>query len=160
MNSTAGGIKVWRLAALVKIAKYEVEKILVPPEAVRSLKLGGNVLRESDMTHVTSFFFIYMTFALIATAIMMFFEGDFIGCMSGVFSAMATVGPFYLSPLALSFESKIILIISMWAGRLELFPILLLFIPRLWKGGHRTIKSFITSLQKPEVKLSKLIFGC
>lgn len=160
MNSTAGGIKVWRLAALVKIAKYEVEKILVPPEAVRSLRLGGNVLRESDMIHVTSFFFIYITFALIATAIMMFFEGDFIGCMSGVFSAMATVGPFYLSPLALSFESKIILMISMWAGRLELIPILLLFTPRLWKGGHRTIKSFITSLQKPEVKLSKLIFGC
>ncbi|MHC1629238.1 MAG: TrkH family potassium uptake protein [Candidatus Nezhaarchaeales archaeon] len=160
MNSTAGGIKIWRLAALVKIAKYEVEKILIPPEAIRSLKLGGKALKESEMVRVASFFFMYIIFALIATSIMMFFEGSFIGSMSGVFSAMATVGPFYLSPLTLSFESKIILIISMWAGRLELIPIFLLFVPKLWKGGHRTIKSKVEGLGRPEAKLSKLIFGC
>ncbi|RLF07245.1 MAG: hypothetical protein DRJ60_03100 [Thermoprotei archaeon] len=160
MNSTAGGIKVWRLATLVKIAKHEIEKILIPPEAVRSLKLGGKALKESEIIRVASFFFMYIIFALVATSVMMFFEGDFVGCMSGAFSAMATVGPFYASPLTFSFESKIVLIISMWAGRLELIPVLLLFVPKLWRGGHRTMRGVITSLQKPEVKLSKLIFGC
>ena len=137
MNSTAGGVKIWRLVALVKMAKHEVERMLMPPETIKSLKVGGNVLRESEMLRVASFFFMYILFALAVASVMMYFEGDFLSCLSGVFSAMATVGPYYGSPLTLSFESKIILIISMWAGRLELIPIFLLFVPRLWRGGRK-----------------------
>jgi len=68
----------------------------------------------------------------LATMVMVLFEGDFLGCLSGVLSAMATVGPFYMSTLSLSPASKIVLIISMWVGRLELIPALILLSPRFW----------------------------
>ncbi|MDH5815399.1 MAG: TrkH family potassium uptake protein [Candidatus Nezhaarchaeota archaeon] len=134
LNSTAGGIKVWRLLILFKVARHEVEGLLLPPEALRRLKFNGRVLEDSEVIRVASFFFMYIFFALTATAVMMFFESDFLGCLSGVFSAMATVGPFFASPLTLSPASKIILIISMWIGRLELIPVFLLFTPKLWRG--------------------------
>ncbi|MCS7139871.1 MAG: TrkH family potassium uptake protein [Candidatus Nezhaarchaeota archaeon] len=140
MNSTAGGIRVWRLIALLKIAKYEVEGVFMPPEAFRSLKINGRALRESEMVRVTSFFFIYILFAFIATSIVLYFEKDFLGSLSGVLSALANVGPFYSQPITFCPASKIVLIISMWVGRLELIPVILLFAPRLWAEWRRSMR--------------------
>jgi trk system potassium uptake protein TrkH len=140
-ESTAGGLKVWRMAALAKLAKYEAERAFLPPEALKAIRLGGKVLREDEALRLASFFFAYMSFALLATTMMVLFEGDFFGCFSGVLSAMATVGPFYMSTLSLSPASKIVLIISMWIGRLELIPALILLSPKFWsellKSGHK-----------------------
>ncbi len=131
-NSTAGGIKVWRLVALTGLARHEVERAFLPAEAFKGLRLGKRVLREAEALRLASFFFTYMLFAFLATIVMVLFEGDFFGCLSGVLSAMATVGPFYMSTLSLSPASKIVLIISMWVGRLELFPALVLLSPKFW----------------------------
>jgi len=131
-NSTAGGIKVWRLTALAKLAKHEVERTFLPAEAFKGLRLEKKVLREAEALRIASFFFLYMFFALLATTVMVLFEGDFLGCLSGVLSAMATVGPFYMSTLSLSPASKIVLIISMWVGRLELVPALIPLSPKFW----------------------------
>ncbi|MEM2213922.1 MAG: TrkH family potassium uptake protein [Candidatus Nezhaarchaeales archaeon] len=139
LNSTAGGIKVWRLVILLKVARHEVESLLLPPEALRRLRFNGRILEDSEVVRIASFFFMYIFFALTATIVMMLFEGDFLECLSGVFSAMATVGPFFASPLTLSPASKIILIISMWVGRLELIPVFLLFTPKLWRGRRKVI---------------------
>jgi len=131
-NSTAGGLKVWRLIVLAKLARHEVERAFLPPEAFKALRLGERVLREDEVLRLASFFFVYMSFALLATMVMVLFEGDFLGCFSGVLSAMATVGPFYMSTLSLSPASKIVLIVSMWIGRLELIPALILLSPKFW----------------------------
>jgi trk system potassium uptake protein TrkH len=131
-NSTAGGLKVWRATALARVAKYEVERVFWPPEAFKAIRLGDKVLREDEALRLASFFFAYISFALLMTTVMVLFEGDFLGCLSGVLSAMATVGPFYMSPLNLSPASKITLIISMWVGRLELVPALMLLSPKFW----------------------------
>lgn len=117
---------------MARVAKYEVERVFWPPEAFKSIRLGDKVLREDEALRLASFFFAYISFALLMTTVMVLFEGDFLGCLSGVLSAMATVGPFYMSPLNLSPASKIILIISMWVGRLELVPALMLLSPKFW----------------------------
>ncbi|RLF10219.1 MAG: hypothetical protein DRJ62_05435 [Thermoprotei archaeon] len=157
MNSTAGGVKMWRMAALMKLAKQEIEKALVPPEAVRSIKLSGSVLKNHEVVRVLTFFFIYLMFAFGAAILMTLFEHNIVGSLSGIFSAMATVGPFYMSTLTLTPASKVILIISMWAGRLELIPVLLLFTPRLWRGMHR--HQLTRVLQPSKSRISKLICG-
>jgi len=144
-NSTAGGVKVWRLMALTKLAKYEVERTFLPAEAFKGLRLDKKVLKEGEALRLTSFFFMYLFFALLATTVMVLFEGDFFGCLSGVLSAMATVGPFYMSTLTLSSASKIILIISMWVGRLELIPALILFSPKFWNELLKSSRRASTS---------------
>jgi trk system potassium uptake protein TrkH len=144
-NSTAGGIKVQRLTVLAKLAKHEVEKTFLPAEAFKGLRLEKRVLREAEALRIASFFFLYMFFALLATTVMVLFEGDFLGCLSGVLSAMATVGPFYMSTLSLSPASKIVLIISMWVGRLELVPALILLSPKFWSELSKFSRKTSTS---------------
>jgi trk system potassium uptake protein TrkH len=133
-NSTAGGIKIWRLVTLSKLSKQEIDKIFLPTTVRKALRLGKVVLDEHEVLRSASFFFMYLSFAFVATTIMVFFEGDFLGCLSGVLSAMASVGPFYMSPLTLSPISKIVLMVSMWVGRLELIPIFVLLSPQLWRA--------------------------
>lgn len=158
LNSTAGGLKVWRFMVLFNISKYEVERLFLPPGAIRSLKVGGRILGEDEISRVATIFFIYILFAFIATAAMVSFEGNFLESLSAVLSSMATVGPFYGSPLSISPESKVILIISMWAGRLELIHAFILFTPKLWKREHRHLAELSSPLQFKN-KLSKMIFG-
>ncbi|MEM4576557.1 MAG: TrkH family potassium uptake protein [Candidatus Nezhaarchaeales archaeon] len=158
LNSTAGGLKVWRFMALLSVSRYEVERLFLPPGAVRSLKVGGRILGEDEILRVATIFFIYVLFALIATAAMVSFEGNFLESLSAVLSAMATVGPFYGSPISLSLESKVVLIISMWAGRLELIHAFLLFTPKLWRREHRHLAELSNSLSL-RGRLSKMILG-
>lgn len=137
-NSTAGGIKIWRLAVLLKVARHEVENFLLPPEAFRRLKHSGRVLEDSEIVRIASFFFMYIFFVFATTTVITFLEGDLLGSLSAACSATATVGPFFMSPSTLSPFSKMILIVSMWIGRLELIPVFLLFIPKLWRGRRKT----------------------
>lgn len=141
-NSTAGGVKVWRMVILLKTAKHEVEDLLLPPDAFKRLKYGGRVLESSEIVRIASFFFMYVFFVLATTVVIAFFEGDFLGSISCVCSATATVGPSFISSLTLSPASKVILIISMWIGRLELIPVLLLFTPRLWKRRRKVMSGY------------------
>lgn len=142
-NSTAGGMKIWRLVVLLKSARHEVEGFLLPPETFRKLKVNGRVLEDSEVVRIASFFFMYIFFVLVTAVVITFLEGDFLGSLSAVCSATATVGPSFISPSALSPLSKVILIISMWIGRLELIPVFLLFTPRLWKGRRKTTETHL-----------------
>ncbi|MEM2058140.1 MAG: potassium transporter TrkG, partial [Thermoproteota archaeon] len=153
MNSTAGGIKVWRFLAVLEAAKSEIEKTLMPPEAVKSLKIDGRVLKEEVALKITTFFFMYIAIGFTASLIMTSLEGDLLGSTSGVFSAMATVGPFYMSPLQLSPTSKVVLITCMWIGRLELIPVLILFMPRLWRMVHLKVRGLHEDLRESSLML-------
>lgn len=144
-NSTAGGVKIWRLMILLKSAKYEIENFLLPPEAYRKLKFDGRVLEDSEVVRIATFFFMYIFFLLVTTTAITFLEGDFLRSLSAVCSATANVGPSFVSPLALSPLSKVILIISMWVGRLELIPVFLLFTPRLWRGRKKLQVAYSSS---------------
>ncbi|MGC8935993.1 MAG: TrkH family potassium uptake protein [Candidatus Methanomethylicaceae archaeon] len=121
-GSTAGGIKVWRFVVLFKILKREVEKITFPPSAVIPVKIGEKVLDDEYIMKIEAFIFSYTLLVLLSFLALSFTVPDLFGTLSLVISAVSNVGPAFYPVFELDAFSKSILIIGMWAGRLELLP--------------------------------------
>lgn len=137
-GSTAGGIKVSRIVILFKTIKREILRF-IHPRSVKVIKFEGKPL-DTDVVravcvYLATFFFIF-AFSLITVSIDgLSFETTF----ASVTTALNNVGPGLdvTGPMgnfsSFSSLSKFVLIFDMLAGRLELFPILLLFSPGIWK---------------------------
>ncbi|NLO85315.1 MAG: TrkH family potassium uptake protein [Clostridiales bacterium] len=138
-GSTAGGLKVVRLALLCKISGREVRHTF-QPRKVQVVRFEGKGVEESLLTQVAVFFFVYILMILMG-ALLVSFEGRFdfetnftaaLTCASNVGPGFSMVGPMEnfagYGPMA-----KIVLSILMLAGRLEIFPILVIFHPSVWK---------------------------
>ena len=137
-GSTAGGLKVSRIVILVKSAINEVRKAIQPRRVFliteTEKKLPGNIIRSTQ-----NYFFIYMlVFATFLLAVS-FDANNFLTAFSSVAATLNNIGPgmsavgptgnfaFY-RPFV-----KIMLTIAMIVGRLEIIPILVLFMPSTWK---------------------------
>ena len=114
---------------------------MLQPHAVIASHFNNKKIEDSTYESVMSFFFIYiLTFA--TSALLLSFSGlDFLTCFSAAASAISNVGPGLgeiIGPSgnynSLSSYSKIILILTMFLGRLEMLTILILFIPSFWKN--------------------------
>ena len=145
-GSTGGGIKVSRIVILVKTVKKELETLL-HPRCIRKLKFEGkslehNVNRSINVYLVT--FFLIFTLSILLVSL----EGkDLITTFTAVATTLNNVGPgLELAGPTQNFGhfstlSKYVMMFDMLAGRLELFPMLLLFYPPTWKErGHRPAK--------------------
>ena len=137
-GSTGGGVKVVRILVIFKAAKRAVIK-MIRPKTVRLINVEGEALEEDTVQAVTSYMIIY--FMLIALFVLLVsinnldFETSFsavLACLNNIGPGMAAVGP-TANFAALSNLSKIVLTIAMLIGRLEIYPILLFFIPSTWK---------------------------
>ncbi|HHQ45037.1 MAG TPA: TrkH family potassium uptake protein [Candidatus Altiarchaeales archaeon] len=131
-GSTAGGIKLLRLAVIVKSIHYVFKRMMLPKNAVVAFKLGEKNIDFADLLYVLGFSMIYLIISLVGAILLM--SLGFTG-MEGVelsFSAMGNVGIVFVTG-ARWFEmvssGKIVLALLMWIGRLEVFPILLLLRP-------------------------------
>ena len=155
-GSTAGGIKVSRIVIAVKGAYINVRK-LINPRYVPKAKLEGKNLEERTINDVFAFITLYF-FILVAAIFLLSFDpingetvtivsdagaytvkhGFFsnfsaaLACISNIGPAFEAVGP-YASFAGYSAFSKIILILTMMLGRLEILPVLILFSPKTWK---------------------------
>ncbi|MBQ9341605.1 MAG: TrkH family potassium uptake protein [Lachnospiraceae bacterium] len=137
-GSTGGGIKVSRFIILIKTVKKELLSYL-HPKSIKKIKMDDHPV-EHEVVRSTDVYFI--TFVIIFTAslfIITFDQKDLVTSFTAVAATINNIGPglelvgptgnyAFFSPLA-----KIILMIDMLAGRLELFPLLLLFYPVMWK---------------------------
>tara|TARA_Y100001935_G_scaffold254224_1_gene262542 strand:+ start:2264 stop:3712 length:1449 start_codon:yes stop_codon:yes gene_type:complete len=139
-GSTTGGLKVFRFQILFKYISLHLKRML-QPHAVIASHFNNKKIQDSTYDSVMSFFFIYiLTFAV--SALLLSFSGlDFLTCFSAAASAISNVGPGLgeiVGPNGnygtLSDYSKIILIFTMFLGRLEMLTILVLFIPSFWKN--------------------------
>ncbi|MDB3973942.1 TrkH family potassium uptake protein [Alphaproteobacteria bacterium] len=139
-GSTTGGLKVFRFQILLKYISNHLKKML-QPHAVIASHFNNKRIQESTYDSVMSVFFIYiLTFAV--SALMLSFSGlDFLTCFSAAASAISNVGPGLgeiIGPegnySSISDYSKIILLCTMFLGRLEILTILVLFIPSFWKN--------------------------
>ena len=145
-GSTSGGIKVSRFVILSKTVIKEL-KSYIHPKSIVKLKMDGKQVEHEVVRSVNVYF---ITFILIyaASVLLVSFEGkDLITTFTAVTTALDNVGPGlelvgptqnfgHFSPL-----TKWVLIFDMLAGRLELFPLLLLFHPQAWKDSfHQTGK--------------------
>lgn len=138
-GSTAGALKVSRIAILCKDALTELRRML-RPRSVVSVRLDRKSVQPGTLRAVQGFFFLYLLLLLLGTLAVSLDGYDFtvnftatLACLSNVGPGLSLVGPMgsfaIFSPL-----SKIVLILEMLLGRLEIYPILLLFYPATWKA--------------------------
>jgi len=137
-GSTGGGIKVSRLIILGKSSYKDVKKMLHPRSAV-TIKFEGEPIERNVERGVRSYFVIWVIIVVLCTLLLSLDFNDILtnftatlACIGNVGPGLNAVGPtgnyaFY-SPF-----SKVLLSFVMLAGRLEIFPILILFAPHTWR---------------------------
>lgn len=142
-GSTAGGFKLSRVIILFKSAAIKVKR-LVSPRKVETVYMNGKPLQESTIETVSGYLVVYvLVFIVCAFLISLYNPGmelDLETSFTASFTCINNVGPGfgkYVGPAgnfgSFSNFSKLVLTFEMIAGRLELFPILLLFSPNMWK---------------------------
>lgn len=139
-GSTCGGLKIGRLMILFKGALRELHLMLHPRE-VRAVRVEGKPVEEDTVRGVSSYFILYiLVFTLSIMALLVVDGSDVLTAFTAVTSCMNNVGP-GLGKIALSaggsfggfsVAGKLLLSFNMLIGRLELFPILILFLPSAW----------------------------
>lgn len=140
-GSTAGGIKTIRIVIVLKAIKREIDKIL-HPRRVKSVKIEGKVAEEDTISGVFLFLGAYAVIALIGMFIVALDGFDFTTTLSSVVTAISNVGPGFemVGPAgnfsAFSHLSKCVLSFCMLAGRLEIYPMLILCSPSLWRKKY------------------------
>ncbi len=137
-GSTGGGMKVIRVVILMKRAVHAIKKA-ASPRRVMSVKADGKRV-ETDVVHgVLAYFVIYMIFMGISILIVSFDNKDFATTVTSVIATMNNIGPGLgsVGPTGnfadFSVLSKIVMSIGMLVGRLEFYPVLILFSPYIWK---------------------------
>ena len=137
-GSTAGSIKCGRILLLLRSSTRSLLR-LSHPRAIKVVKLDGKAVSEETLRSVFSFFTCYFLLLGLGT-IVVSLDGHSLttsftatlGCLSNVGPGLDTVGPLAsFSPL--SEFNKVFLSLFMLIGRLEIFPILLLFHPSTWR---------------------------
>lgn len=137
-GSTAGGLKVSRVMLIFKIIAKEIKR-LIHPRSVSGVKLEGKAVEDGVVNSVVTYFAVYMAIIISTFLVLSFepfgFETNFtaaISCVNNIGPGLAGVGPAanYADYSALS---KVVLSIAMLLGRLEIYPLLLIFVPSLWK---------------------------
>ncbi len=138
-GSTACGLKIFRIHILYKFFVMQLKKYIYP-RGIFVLKYSDNVLNEKFISSIISFVFLYIIIFFVITTLLSISGLDFVTAVSGAATSISNVGPglgnligpngnFSLLP---DF-SKWVLSAGMILGRLELFAIIVLFIPSFWR---------------------------
>ena len=143
-GSTCGGIKMSRIVIFFKGIVMKIKRI-INPRYVAKMQLEGEILEEDTVNDVFAFIAIYILVIVGVVFILCFdpacknFSQPFltnitasISCVSNIGPGLASVGP-YASFAEYSYFSKIILTLTMLTGRLEIFPVLILFSKKTWQ---------------------------
>ena len=138
-GSTGGGAKVVRLLVMAKSAIRSVYQT-IRPNSVRLVRMDGEVLDEQTVGAVNTYMSLYfilfaITALLVSLADGITFESAFTAaaaCLNNIGPGLGSVGP-AASYADLSIFSKLVLSLSMLVGRLEIYPILVLFFPSTWR---------------------------
>ena len=137
-SSTGGGIKVSRLLVGIKCVKREIVQ-LAHPKSVGIIRIGGKKV-SSDVLRTIYIYFIAYVGILIGSVVLVSLDNfDFETTFSAVLTTLGNVGPgmAQVGPMGnfagFSPRSKLILCFDMLAGRLEIFPFLVLFTAPAWR---------------------------
>jgi trk system potassium uptake protein TrkH len=139
-GSTSGGLKMIRAVILSKAMRVAVGR-MIHPRMVRSVQMEDRVVTDDMLNGVITFFVAYITVLAVGVLLVSLDNFDFITtfssaltCVSNVGPGLALVGPMgnfsIFSPL-----SKVVLTVLMIIGRLEVFPMLVLFSRGLWRDS-------------------------
>jgi len=137
-GSTGGGMKVVRVFIMFKKILREL-KLFMRPSAVIQMKLGGKPVEQENVSHIAAFFAIFILIFGIGSFIMTFFTPDLETAATSVVATLGNIGPGLNAVGATQNYSAIsplgqgILTVFMLLGRLELYTVLILFLPSFWK---------------------------
>ena len=137
-GSTGGGFKVSRLLILMKGMKKEFALIL-HPRSVHTVKMDNKRITHEVTRSVSVYFVIYCLIVIVTTSLVSLNGYDFMTNFTAVLATLNNTGPGMNvvgstgNYAGFNFFSKIIFIFNMLAGRLELYPFLLIFVPSAWK---------------------------
>ena len=139
-GSTTCGIKIFRLQILYLFVSNQLKKIIYP-KGIFVLKYNKNPVDNKFISSIISFIYMYLVIFFIITALLSLTGLDFITSISGAATSISNVGPGLGSIIgpngnfsSLPEVSKWILSLGMILGRLELFAILVLFLPSFWRN--------------------------
>lgn len=137
-GSTGGGLKVSRVIVLAKTVREEISHILHPRQ-VTSIRLDGRALEKETIMGVRAYFVVYIIIICLSILLLSLDGNDFttnlsaeLACFNNIGPGLSLVGPdsnyAFFSPFC-----KMLLSLNMLLGRLEIFPLLVLFSARSWK---------------------------
>ena len=138
-GSTAGGMKTIRVALLCKIGVREVRRTF-QPRKVQVIRFEGKGVEEAQLSQIAVFFFVYLALILVGMLLISLENRfDMQANFSAALTCVSNVGPGF-GAIASDFAgygpfAKLVLSLLMLAGRLEMFPILVLFHPAIWRKG-------------------------
>lgn len=144
-GSTAGGVKQSRIIILTKYSCSKIKQ-MISPRKVEVIRMDGKPVDDNVIQSTIAFFIIYIIVLFISALLISIWNPAMdpenqepltmitasLACISNIGPGLGAVGPAggYAD---FSWFSKLVLTIEMIAGRLEIFPILILFAPRTWK---------------------------
>lgn len=137
-GSTGGGMKVSRVMIAFKEVKKEMASV-IHPRSIKVLKYEGKPLEHNTLRSLNAYIIVYFMIFAVSTLILSLDNFDFMTSFSAVAANLNNIGPgmSVVGPASnysmMSYLSKTVLIFDMLAGRLELFPLLVLLSPVTWK---------------------------
>ena len=138
-GSTAGGIKMSRMMILGKSTSADIRRMVHPREIV-TVKLEGEPVQQATINNVRTFFVTWVAILIVCTLLISIEDyGDFMTNFSASLSCVSNIGPGFnlVGPAAnfagYSYFSKIVLSLEMLFGRLEIFPLIILFSPATFR---------------------------
>ncbi len=139
-GSTGGGIKAARVLLMFKSGRRSIKRMLMP-RSVSVIHMDGQLVEEPVIWNTHSYIGLYCLTAIISMLLISVDECSVETNVSAVMACLNNIGPGLdlVGPMSnyshFSGFSKLVLTFNMLAGRLELFPMFLLFVPAAWKKG-------------------------
>ena len=139
-GSTGGGMKISRVMILVKSSFANLRR-LIHPRSVVSTKFEGETLSKDVERNAQTYFILWVMIVIVCTLLLSIEQSDFLTCFTTTLSCIGNIGPVFKAGGAWSYltfyspYSKVMLSLVMLIGRLEIFPIILMFAPRMWRRG-------------------------
>tara|TARA_R110002020_G_scaffold87061_26_gene215149 strand:- start:635 stop:2092 length:1458 start_codon:yes stop_codon:yes gene_type:complete len=139
-GSTSCGIKIFRFQVLFEAVRQHISQVMYPNGVFRA-HFNGKPIQDRVVSSVMSFFFLFMTSFVVLSILLRLSGLDTITALSGAGTALSNVGPGLgdiIGPSgnfqSLTDTQKWLLAGGMLLGRLELFTVLVLFLPRFWRS--------------------------
>ena len=137
-GSTGGGMKVSRMMVLYKGATHEMKRILHPRQ-IKKITIDKRIVEHEVVRGINAYLFAYILIFIVSLLIISFNGFDLVTNFTSIVATLNNIGPGLgmVGPdgnfAAFSDLSKITFIFNMLAGRLEVFPMLVLFAPSTWR---------------------------
>ncbi|WMW21502.1 TrkH family potassium uptake protein [Methanolobus mangrovi] len=133
IGSTAGGIKVFRVLLLFKVVHNVLLRLFLPRETLTPIKIEEHIVESDEIYNLVTFMLLYTLILVVSSFIFMLYGVNTNNSVFEVSSALSTVGlSAGVTSTAMPVTLKLVLIIDMLFGRIEIIPLILLFMPGTW----------------------------